>query len=231
MKKAVERATVIGTRNKTRNTFGYIAIEGPIGVGKTTLASMIAEELGYSTVFEPAAENPFLDAFYRDTRRYALPTQLFFLLNRARQVGGIAQDDLLTPKVVADFLIEKDELFARLTLSPEEFDLYQQISNKLDLNARTPDLVIYLQANVDVLLTRIRHRGVRSEQRMETEYLASLVDAYTEFFHFYNRSPLLVVNANHIDFINSKDHFKALLTRIVEMTGVRQYFNPNPELL
>ena len=146
-------------------------------------------------------------------------------------MGGIAQDDLLVPKIVTDFLMEKDELFARLTLSPDEFDLYQQISKKLDLNVRTPDLVIYLQANVDVLLTRIRHRGVKSEQRMETEYLASLVDAYTEFFHFYDRSPLLVVNANHIDFINSKEHFRTLLTRITEMTGVRQYFNPNPEFL
>lgn len=231
MKKSVGPAAATGPRNKARNPLGYIAIEGPIGVGKTTLANMIAEELDYSTVLEPAAENPFLDSFYRDTRRYALPTQLFFLLNRAQQVSGIAQGDLLAPKVVADFLLEKDELFARLTLTPDEFDLYQQISNKLDLNARTPDLVIYLQANVDVLLTRIRHRGVKSEQRMETEYLASLVDAYTEFFHFYDRSPLLVVNANQIDFINNKDHFRALFTRMTEMTGVRQYFNPNPELL
>lgn len=231
MKSLVEPPIVRGRRNNARHNFGYIAIEGPIGVGKTTLANMIAEEFGYSTLFEPAAENPFLDAFYRDSRRYALPTQLFFLLNRARQMGGIAQDDLLAPKIVTDFLMEKDELFARLTLSADEFDLYQQISKKLDLNVRTPDLVIYLQANVDVLLTRIRHRGVKSEQRMETEYLASLVDAYTEFFHFYDRSPLLVVNANQIDFINSKEHFRALLTRIAEMTGVRQYFNPNPEFL
>ena len=231
MKKPAEPAAVRGKRNLGRHSFGYIAIEGPIGVGKTTLTNMIAEELGYSTLLEPAAENPFLDAFYRDSRRYALPTQLFFLLNRARQVSGIAQDDLLASKIVTDFLMEKDELFARLTLSPDEFDLYLQISRKLDLNVRTPDLVIYLQANVDVLLTRIRHRGVKSEQRMETEYLASLVDAYTEFFHFYDRSPLLVVNANQIDFINSKEHFRALLTRITEMTGARQYFNPNPEFL
>ena len=231
MKKPLAPTPARTKRNQARHNFGYIAIEGPIGVGKTTLANMIAEELGYSTLFEPAAENPFLDAFYRDSRRYALPTQLLFLLNRARQIGGIAQDDLLITKIVSDFLMEKDELFARLTLTSDEFYLYQQISKKLDLKVRTPDLVIYLQANVDVLLTRIRHRGVKSEQRMETEYLASLVDAYTEFFHFYDRSPLLVVNANQIDFINSKKHFRSLLTRITEMTGVRQYFNPNPEFL
>ena len=218
-------------KQQERKLPGYIAVEGPIGVGKTTLATMIADKLGYATVFEPAAENPFLDAFYRDARRYALPTQLFFLLHRSTQINKIGQSDLLAPKVVADFLMEKDELFARLNLSPEEFELYQQISRKLDLNPRVPDLVIYLQANVDVLLTRIRHRGVRSELHIETDYLASLVDTYTEFFHFYNKSPLLVVNANQIDFINSTEHFNALFERVLNMTGVRQYFNPNPELL
>lgn len=209
----------------------YIAVEGPIGVGKTTLANRLADTLGYTTLMEPAAENPFLDAFYREGKRYALPTQLFFLLHRARQVNEVKTGDLLGPNIVADFLMDKDALFAKLTLTDDEFDLYQQISSRLQLNPPAPDLVIYLQANVDVLLTRIRHRGVRSELRIETDYLASLVDAYTEYFHFYDQSPLLVVNANQIDFVNSEEHFNALLARVMDMSGARQYFNPNPEFL
>jgi deoxyguanosine kinase len=216
---------------KEREVPAYIAIEGPIGVGKTTLAHKIAHTLGYATMLEPAAENPFLDSFYRDGRRHALPTQLYFLLHRARQVGELKRGDLLGTNLVADFLMEKDALFAKLTLNSDEFELYRQISEKLDLDPPVPDLVIYLQANVDVLLTRIRHRGVRSEQRIETAYLASLVDAYTEFFHFYNEGPLLVVNANQIDFVNNEDHFKTLLAQILDMNGSRQYFNPNPEFL
>ncbi|MEZ5598121.1 MAG: deoxynucleoside kinase [Pseudomonadales bacterium] len=210
---------------------GYIAVEGPIGVGKTTLATRIAEELGYSSLLEPSVENPFLEAFYRDARRNALPTQLYFLLHRSRQVADLAQDDMLSPRIVADFLLEKDELFARLTLTPEEFDLYSLISQKLDLTPRAPDLVIYLQASVDVLLTRIRQRGIRAEQRMETDYLSSLTDAYTQFFHFYDRSPLLIVNANQADFAHNDRHFQALLDQVIDMRGARQYFNPNPELL
>lgn len=216
---------------KERKPPSYIAIEGPIGAGKTTLANRLARSLGYATLLEPATENPFLDAFYREGSRHALPTQLFFLLHRARQISEIKTGDLLGPNIIADFLMAKDELFARLTLSPEEFDLYRQISEKLQVDAPVPDLVIYLQANVDVLLTRIRHRGIRSELKIETGYLAALAEAYTEFFHFYDQGPLLVVNANQIDIVNSEEHYNALLAQVLDMSGARQYFNPNPELL
>lgn len=216
---------------KERRAPSYIAVEGPIGVGKTTLANKLARSLGYSALLEPATENPFLDAYYREGRRHALPTQLFFLLHRARQVGEITTGDLLGPNIVADFLMEKDELFAKLTLSTDEFELYRQISDKLQVNPPVPDLVIYLQANVDVLLTRIRHRGIRSELKIETGYLAALEAAYTEFFHFYDKGPLLVVNANQIDFVNNEDHYNTLLARVLDMSGARQYFNPNPEFL
>lgn len=209
----------------------YVAVEGPIGVGKTTLARRLAEHFDYPLLLEPAAENPFLDRFYREGRRHALPTQLYFLLNRARQMADLPGNDLLGRTLVADFLLEKDDLFARMTLDENEYALYRQIYDTLEIDVPRPDLVVYLQAPVNVLLGRIRRRGIDYERDIEGEYLETLNRAYTEFFHFYDSAPLLVVNASEIDFAHNDAHFDALLTRISHMDGLRQYFNPNPTLL
>ena len=209
----------------------FIAVEGPIGVGKTTLARRLADTFRRPVLLEPAAENPFLDRFYREGRRYALPTQLFFLLHRADQIARLAEDDLIGPLLIADFLIEKDRLFAEATLDAHELTLYEQIHRTLDIRPPRPDLVIYLQAPVPVLLDRIRRRGIGYEQRIDSEYLSSLSDAYAEFFHFYDDAPLLIVNAAEIDFAHNERHYRALVAQIETMDSVRQYFNPNPTLL
>lgn len=208
----------------------YIAVEGPIGVGKTTLARRLSESFRYPIMLEPAAENPFLDRFYREGRRHALPTQLFFLLYRAQQIASL-RNDLVGSVLVSDFLIEKDRLFAKLTLDENELKLYDQIHQNLDIEAPTPDLVIYLQAPVPVLLDRIRRRGIGFEQHIDTEYLMNLCTAYTRFFHYYDRAPLLIVNAAEIDFADNDKHYDALVEQLIRMDGVRQYFNPNPTLL
>lgn len=208
----------------------HIAVEGPIGVGKTTLATRLSQALRYPLLLEPTTENPFLDRFYREGRRHALPTQLFFLLHRARQVAAL-DDDLVGSLVVADFLIEKDRLFAELTLDPDELAIYEQIWRNLDIRPPAPDLVIYLQAPPPVLVERIRHRGVGFEQHIGDEYLTSLCAAYTRFFHDYSDAPLLIVNAAEIDFAHEDRHFEALLEQLQEFDGVRKYFNPNPRLL
>lgn len=209
----------------------YIAIEGPIGVGKTVLANRLAQAFGYSAMLEPVTENPFLDRFYAEGHRHALPTQLFFLLHRARQVEDMPSNDLVGPTLVADFLFEKDKLFAQLTLDEAEFGLYSKIYDSLALSPPTPDLVIYLQAPAEVLQQRIHRRGIDFEQNIETEYLSALADRYTEFFYYYEDAPLLIVNAAESDFANNVDHFEALLDQIIRMDGARQFFNPNPTLL
>lgn len=209
----------------------FIAVEGPIGVGKTTLANRLAQTLQYPILLEPAAENPFLDRYYRDGKRHALSTQLYFLLHRARQVADIGTNDLLGTNLIADFLIEKDDLFAKLTLDDNEYALYRQIYENLAIQAPTPDLVIYLQAPAHILLERIRARGIQYEREITVDYLESLIKGYTEFFHFYDAGPLLIVNATEIDIANNAHHFDALLDQIVAMDGLRQYFNPNPTLL
>ena len=209
---------------------GYIAVEGPIGVGKTTLTDHLASALGYQPLHEPVTDNPFLDEFYRNGRN-ALATQLYFLLHRTRQVQNIQTNDLLGTRIVADFLLDKDRLFAKMTLDDEEYQLYQQISATLNVQAPEPDLVIYLQAPTEVLLARIRARGLDFEQQIEPKYLEALIESYTEFFHFYDDAPLLIVNAAEIDFAHNREHFEALLRRILEVDGMRQFFNPNPTLL
>ncbi len=208
----------------------YIAVEGPIGVGKTTLSKRLASVFGYQTLLEPAAENPFLGDFYRRSGQ-ALATQLFFLLHRARQINELQTDDLLGNQIVADFLMAKDALFAKLTLDDHEFQLYEQINTSLQLRPPKPDLVIYLQAPTAVLMQRIRNRGIDFEQHIEGGYLDNLIAAYTEFFHFYDSSPLLVVNAAEIDFAHNDQHFVALVERVLSMDGMRQYFNPHPTLI
>ncbi len=209
----------------------YIAVEGPIGVGKTTLADRLAQAMRYPLLKEPVTENPFLDRFYAEGHQHALPTQLYFLLHRARQVSDIPVDDLLGPSLVADFLIEKDKLFAKLTLDDAEYGLYEQIHASLQLHPPTPDLVIYLQAPPEVLRQRILRRGLDIEQNIEVDYLRALAECYTEFFYYYDQAPLLIVNAAEIDFANNDKHFEALLDQIFSMEGARQFFNPNPTLL
>ena len=209
----------------------YIAVEGPIGAGKTTLATRLAETFKYPLLLEPASDNPFLDRFYREGRKHALPTQLFFLLHRADQIAKLAGPDLLGPTVISDFLIEKDRLFAELTLDKNELALYEQIYKNLMLDPPAPDLVIYLQAPISVLLERIRERGVASEQHIDSDYLVTLSDAYTDFFHLYDQAPLLIVNAEEADFSHNDSHFDALLEQVIQMNSVRQYFNPHPTLI
>lgn len=209
----------------------YIAVEGPIGVGKTTLANRLAQTFEYPLLLEPAVENPFLDRYYREGKRHALSTQLFFLLHRARQIADVGGPDLLGNTLVADFLIEKDDLFAQVTLDENEYALYRQIHDNLAIESPVPDLVIYLQAPAGVLLSRIKRRGINYEKDIGAEYLESLIRSYTEFFHFYSAAPLLVINATEIDFANNPGHYDALLEQILSMEGLRQYFNPNPTLL
>ena len=209
----------------------YVAVEGPIGAGKTTLATRLAETFKYPLLLEPASDNPFLDRFYREGRKHALPTQLFFLLHRADQIAKLAGPDLLGPTVISDFLIEKDRLFAELTLDKNELALYEQIYTNLMLDPPAPDFVIYLQAPISVLLERIRERGIASEQHIDSDYLITLSDAYTDFFHFYDQAPLLIVNAEEADFSHNDSHFDALLEQVIQMNSVRQYFNPHPTLI
>lgn len=206
----------------------YIAIEGPIGVGKTSLALRLAETLQFELVLERAEENPFLERFYRDPAANALPTQLHFLFQRARQAQEMRQADLFAGGRVADFLLEKDRIFARLTLPDEEYRLYDQVYQGLALDAPTPDLVIYLQAPVDVLLDRVQRRGISYEQSVRVEYLRRLSDAYMDFFHRYDAGPLLIVNAALIDPVRRDDDYRDLLARIHAMEGGRQYYNPVP---
>ncbi len=209
----------------------FIVVEGPIGVGKTTLAHNLAEILRYPLLLEPATQNPFLDRFYRERRRHALPTQIFFLLNRARQLSNLSQNPIVPPVLIADYLMDKDRLFAQLTLDPNELRLYEEIYANLELNPPIPDLVIYLQAPVNLLLDRIHQRGIEFEQQMDSRYIESVAEAYAKFFHFYDNAALLVVNAAEIDFAHNLNHLEALLNCIQDTTGRRRYFNPNPSLL
>ncbi|HEC18394.1 MAG TPA: deoxynucleoside kinase [Gammaproteobacteria bacterium] len=204
----------------------YIVIEGPIGVGKTSLAKRLAEDFGGELLLEGAEENPFLERFYRNPRHAALPTQLFFLFQRAQQIQALRQSDLFAPVRVADFILEKDRLFAELTLDDDELQLYEQVYNNLTVDAPQPDLVIYLQAPVDVLLSRVQKRGRDYERFIETNYLERLVDAYTRFFYHYSATPLLIVNAADIDLVNNQQDYALLVERLHKTTSGRHYFNP-----
>jgi deoxyadenosine/deoxycytidine kinase len=203
-----------------------IVIEGPIGVGKTSLARRLARSFGSELILEQAEENPFLERFYRNPRSAALQTQLFFLFQRARQLEDIRQHDLFDTVRIADYLIDKDRLFARLTLDDEELALYEQVYAKLAVDAPVPDLVIYLQAPVDVLLERIEHRGIRYEQQMDRAYLERLQEAYARFFHEYRASPLLIVNAAQADFVSNEQDYVQLLEQVVRIRRGRHFYNP-----
>jgi deoxyguanosine kinase len=204
----------------------FIVIEGPIGVGKSTLTRRLCASLGAEPVLEQAAENPFLERFYRNPRDGALPAQLYFLFQRAQQLAALNQQDMFAPLRVADYLLEKDRLFARVTLDDAEFGLYEQVYTKLDVQAPKPDLVVYLQAPVDVLLERIAKRGIRYEQQIERAYLERLNEAYARFFHEYEAAPLLIVNAASIDPINNQADYDELLAAIQRMKRGRLYYNP-----
>jgi deoxyadenosine/deoxycytidine kinase len=206
----------------------HIVVEGPIGVGKTSLARRLAESLGGELLLERAEENPFLKRFYENPRSAALSTQLYFLLQRARQMEELRQTDLFTPVRVADFLLDKDRLFAEVVLDAEEFQLYEQVYATLAVETPQPDLVIYLQAPAEVLLARVQKRGHDYERYIELDYLKRLMEAYTRFFYYYNDAPLLIVNATAIDLVNNQDDYAQLLARIRECRSGRHYFNPAP---
>lgn len=203
----------------------YIVVEGPIGVGKTSLARRMAERISAELILEQAAENPFLGRFYEDKRRFALAAQLFFLLSRTEQCRQLSQGDLFAGATVADYLIEKDMLFARLNLEEAEFRLYQKLYQDLQPQTPTPDLVIYLQAAPATLAQRVRRRGLAYEQGMGEPYLSELARLYTEFFYHYDAAPLLIVNSERLNFADSEEDFELLFQRICEMRGAREFFN------
>ena len=205
---------------------GYIVIEGPIGVGKTSLARRLADSFESDLLLEGADENPFLERFYQDPRSGALPAQLFFLFQRARQIESMRQADMFQPVRVADFLIEKDRLFAELTLDAEELKLYEQVYEHVTMDAPVPELVIYLQAPEDVLLKRIARRGIKYERKIDAEYLRNLSEAYSRMFLNYDAAPLLIVNAAHINLVDNDRDYEALLEQIHETRTGRHYFNP-----
>jgi deoxyadenosine/deoxycytidine kinase len=209
----------------TATGFRYIVVEGPIGVGKTSLARRLAETYDATLILEQAAENPFLERFYRNPRAAAFPAQLYFLFQRTQQLQGLNQSDLFSPVRVSDYLMAKDQLFARITLDEAEFQLYEQVHAKLGGVAPKPDLVIYLQAPVDVLLARIARRGITFEQQIERAYLTRLNEAYSRFFHEYDEAALLIVNAASIDPIGNQADYEDLLSAISRVKRGRNYYN------
>ena len=209
--------------------FPYIVIEGPIGSGKTTLARLLSEKFDVQLLSEKAEANPFLPRFYQDAQRYALPTQLFFLFQRSRQIADMTQRDLFTQPTVADFFLDKDPLFARLNLDDEEYTLYHQIYTHLQLKSPKPDLIIYLQTPVDELAERIEERNISYEQEIPHEYIERLADAYSEFFHSYDASPVLIVNNEKLNITKDETALNLLIDRIGQIKSSREYFNPNFE--
>ena len=203
----------------------YIVVEGPIGAGKTSLARQLADHLDADMLLEQPEDNPFLPRFYDDMPRFALPTQLTFLFQRADQLRQLAQLDMFRQPTVSDFLLDKDPLFARLNLSDDEYTLYEKVYRHLKPQTATPDLVIYLQAPVDTLLARVRMRGVSFEQTIPDEYLARLADAYARFFYQYDAAPLLIINSERLNFVDDPAHLKMLLARVDGMRARREFFN------
>jgi len=207
-----------------RTTGRYIAVEGPIGVGKTALARRLASEFGSRLLLETVEENPFLRKFYEDPERHAFQTQLFFLLERYRQQRELGQLDLFTQGTVADYLFAKDGIFASLTLGADEFQLYQQIFQMLDQRLPRPDLVIYLEARTDVLMRRLKKRERDYERGITPEYLEKLTEAFRSYFHNYTEAPLLVVNCSDIDFVEHGGDLADLIKEVRAMKqGVQHY--------
>lgn len=204
----------------------YIAIEGPIGVGKSSLADLLAQEMGGRTLIEEVDANPFLSSFYGDIKKYAFQTQLFFLLSRYQQQKEMFQQELFNSTVVSDYLFAKDRIFAYLTLDENELGLYEQVYRLLDTRIPRPDLVIYLQASTDVLLDRIKRRNKDYEKSIKEDYLEKLIDAYNRYFFYYNETPLLVVNTTEIDFVNNQADLANLVKEIKTMKGGSQHYIP-----
>jgi len=204
----------------------YIDVEGPIGVGKTSLVNILSKVLKARTIFEIVEENPFLANFYSDRQKYAFQTQLFFLLSRFKQQGELFQQELFAQVTVSDYLFAKDRIFASLTLDPNELALYERVFDLMGPRVVKPDLVVYLQARLDVLLTRIKKRGREFERRFDPDYLTGICRAYNDFFFHYSETPLLVVNTSDIDFVGNQEHQEALLSTIWKMRKGTQYYNP-----
>lgn len=222
----MSNATPVSVDLRGRRPPGYIAVEGAIGAGKTTLARRLAATFNYEMLSEDAQENPFLEKFYHNQRQSALATQLFFLFQRAQKVGELRQRDIFQPVRVADFLVEKDPLFARINLDPDEYALYEKVYRQLTIEAPVPDLVIYLQASTDVLLRRIERRGIAYEQVIDAAYLEKLSDVYSQFFLYYDKAPLLIVNASAIDLADSESDYRQLVDYLLDIRSGRHYFNP-----
>jgi len=211
-----------------QNEFRYIVVEGPIGVGKTTLATRLAQSFDAELMLETPEENPFLGRFYENPRPNALPTQLYFLLQRVRQLEGLRQSDMFARVRVADYMLDKDRLFAELTLDADELELYDRVHRQIIGEVVQPDLVIYLQAPVKVLQERIANRGVEYESRMDPQYLQRLVTSYTRFFYHYDAAPLVIVNAAAIDLANRDEDYELLFRKLREIRKGRHYLNPLP---
>lgn len=205
--------------------YRYIVVEGPIGVGKTSLTKRLADHLQADLLLENASDNPFLPRFYQDPKRYALATQLHFLFDRAKQISQLVQGDLFRHSIVSDFLLDKDRLFARLNLDNDEYTLYRKVFDDLALQAPSPDLVIYLQAPIDKLKERVKRRGIDYEQGMNADYLDRLTATYSEFFHHYTDAPVLMVNSDNLNFIKNTTDFELLLERMAKMRGQREFFS------
>lgn len=205
----------------------YIAVEGVIGAGKTSLAKKIKERLNAQLILEQFENNPFLENFYADRKRYAFQTQMFFLINRFKQQQELNQENLFTEHIVSDYLFEKDRIFAYLNLSGEELKLYEALFPLLVRNLRKPDLVVYLQSAVDRLMYNIKKRGRRIERNLTKSYIEELSEAYNHFFFRYNTTPLLIVNSTNIDFVNSEKDFDELFREILrEDRAMVEYFQP-----
>ncbi len=213
------------TMAKLSDKYRYVVIEGPIGAGKTSLARLMGERCGGTSLLEDPGSNPFLAGFYQNIERYALPTQLYFLFQRIDQVRELKQSDLFERLTVSDFMLDKDPLFARLTLNDDELRLYQQIYDHLKPQAPVPDLVIYLQAAPETLVERVRRRGMSYEKNISDEYLVRLAEAYTRYFYQYAAAPLLIVNSENLNFVDSEADFALLLQRIDAMRGPREFFS------